>query len=312
MQNNQIHARAGFWEMEWLTQFFTWLFMVLSRLAEPLTSLSALYIIIETGVKSLHAAAVENFALACLLGAPEIIAPGAFILASQAAAQGRRNAARVIYTCAALFIAMTGVTLADLFLWKLDGQPLAMLMFARCGVAIGYSIAFRIVTQQAHVTHPATSHGANPPTRQPANPPQQPATNPPTAPVINPPNAGVSGGPSTPPIPATNPPAQPATPAAPATPESALPAASPEVANPPTRQILATKARQRTRHEPASMKRQIPATMAANQTTEQRILAYRRQHPEASQKEIAAALSVSLRSVQRYDRAKPALHIVNS
>ena len=45
---------SGFWhaikELQFITSFFSWFFMLLSRLAEPCMLLAVLYVIIEAGI----------------------------------------------------------------------------------------------------------------------------------------------------------------------------------------------------------------------------------------------------------------------
>ncbi len=82
-----------------------------------------------------------------MIAAPEIILPGGFILAGEIRAQGNR-AATLLYASCWLFVALTCVTLADVFAWKLSPTDpgFAALMWGRCVASVGYSILFRVIT----------------------------------------------------------------------------------------------------------------------------------------------------------------------
>ncbi|MBV9690949.1 MAG: hypothetical protein JO202_14720, partial [Ktedonobacteraceae bacterium] len=149
-------------ELEFVTAFFTWLFMAASRLAEPLMSISAIYIIICAGIPAWKADALYNSGMAVMIAAPEIILPGAFVLAGQASERGDKKA-RALHAVAWLFVGLTFFTLADLFVFHLSGDALNVLMWGRCAVGIGYSILLRVLT-----------HGQ--PLQQAAPPPAEPPT----------------------------------------------------------------------------------------------------------------------------------------
>ena len=135
----------GITELEFVTAFFTWLFMAASRLAEPLMSISAIYIIICAGIPAWKVDALYNSGMAVMIAAPEIILPGAFVLAGQASERGDKKA-WTLYAIAWLFVGLTFFTLADLFIFHLSGDALSALMWGRCAVGIGYSILLRVLT----------------------------------------------------------------------------------------------------------------------------------------------------------------------
>lgn len=108
-------------------------------------TLSTIYIIIEAGVSGFGSTWLHNLAVAIMISAPEIILPGGFILASEIRAQGNRRWWMLSGMCWA-FVILTGVTLADLFIWHLKGDAFAALMWGRCAAAVGYSILFRVIT----------------------------------------------------------------------------------------------------------------------------------------------------------------------
>ena len=158
---HQQKNRFDFWqaikELEFITAFFTWFFMLLSRLAEPLMSLSAIYIILCAGIPTWRIQAAYNTGVACMIAAPEIILPGAFVLAGIASERGDKKA-WLLHSVSWLFVLLTMFTLADLFIFHLEGPALDALMWARCAVGIGYSILLRVLTHgQAH--NPAVPAG---------------------------------------------------------------------------------------------------------------------------------------------------------
>src|SRR5579871_6554979 len=110
-------------ELEFVTDSFTWLFRLMSRGAEALMTLATIYIIVETGVAASSASSdptmLHKVCIGIMIAAPEIILPGGFILAGEIRrAQGSR-AAWLLYASCWLFVALTCVTLADVFAWKL-------------------------------------------------------------------------------------------------------------------------------------------------------------------------------------------------
>src|ERR1051326_7061289 len=104
--------------LEFLSRFFSWFFMLLSRLAEPLMLVSILYIVIEAGVPRLAVYVLHETTVAIMISAPEIILPGAFAIAAQSRAAGKPY--RLLYTVSWCFVALTGVTLLSLFVFHLD------------------------------------------------------------------------------------------------------------------------------------------------------------------------------------------------
>src|SRR5690242_6436287 len=79
-------------ELRFITAFFTWLFLLLSRLAEPLMTLSAIYIILCAGIPQWKLESLYNTGVAVMIGSPEVILPGSFVLAGQYSARGDARA----------------------------------------------------------------------------------------------------------------------------------------------------------------------------------------------------------------------------
>jgi hypothetical protein len=142
---NQSQTRRDFWqalkELDFLSAFFSWFFMLLTRLSEPLMLLATLYIVAEAGVPAIAFPVVHNLAIGVMITAPEIILPGSFVVASRS-----QEHARILYAVCWLFVLLTLVTLVSLFVWHLAGTSLAWLMCARCAAAVGYSILMRVMS----------------------------------------------------------------------------------------------------------------------------------------------------------------------
>ncbi len=147
-----IHA---FQTLEFIRAFFTWFFMLLARLAEPLLMLSVIYVIVEQAVKPLHSMAIEYLAIAIMVSAPEVMIAGSFKIASVARQQGQKLATLLYITCW-LFIALLLLTVADVLIFHLSGTALELLMFFRCAVSVGYSIIMRVMPHQEEASEQAS------------------------------------------------------------------------------------------------------------------------------------------------------------
>jgi hypothetical protein len=136
------YARIPTWlrDLVFVTDFFSWLFALCSRLAEPLMLLCTLYIVAEAGVPAIAQPALHNLAIGIMICAPEIILPGSFVVAARA-----QEHARLLFAVCWTFVALTLLTLISLFVWHFTGAALAWLMCARCAAAIGYSILMRVM-----------------------------------------------------------------------------------------------------------------------------------------------------------------------
>jgi hypothetical protein len=127
-------------DLVFVTDFFSWLFALCSRLAEPLMLLCTLYIVAEAGVPAIALPALHNLAIGIMICAPEIILPGSFVVAARA-----QEHARLLFAVCWTFVGLTFVTLISLFVWHFTGASLAWLMCARCAAAVGYSILMRVM-----------------------------------------------------------------------------------------------------------------------------------------------------------------------
>ena len=137
------YARIPSWlrDLAFVTDFFSWLFALCSRLAEPLMLLCTLYIVAEAGVPAIALPALHNLAIGIMICAPEIILPGSFVVAARA-----QEHARLLFTVCWIFVGLTLLTLISLFVWHFTGTSLAWLMCARCAAAVGYSILMRVMS----------------------------------------------------------------------------------------------------------------------------------------------------------------------
>lgn len=128
-------------ELDFLSAFFSWFFMLLSRLSEPLMLLATLYVVAEAGVPSIALPSLHNVAIGIMITAPEIILPGSFVVAARS-----QEHARLLFVVCWTFVALTLLTLISLFVWHFTGDALAWLMCARCAAAVGYSILMRVMS----------------------------------------------------------------------------------------------------------------------------------------------------------------------
>lgn len=137
-------------DLQFVTDFFSWLFALFSRLAEPFMLLCTLYIVAEAGVPAIAVPALHDTAIGIMICAPEVILPGSFVVASRA-----QDHARLLYAICWTFVSLTLLTLISLFVWHFTGEALAWLMCARCAAAVGYSILMRVM-HHSQVVHQQT------------------------------------------------------------------------------------------------------------------------------------------------------------
>jgi len=160
----QFQPKTDLWqaikELEFISSFFSWLFMLCSRLAEPCMLLATIYIIIEAGISGAAVPALHNLSVAIMIAAPEIILPGAFVVAKLAKEKGEE--ARPLSIICWLFVTLTLTTLASLFLFHFDKTAIAVIMCARCAVGVGYSILVRMLSHTRLAT-PNQSQAPQPP-----------------------------------------------------------------------------------------------------------------------------------------------------
>jgi len=145
MQQGTVPTKQSLWQalkdLDFLSSFFSWFFMLLTRLSEPLMLLSTLYVVAETGVPVIALPALHNLAIGIMITAPEVILPGSFVVAARA-----QKHARLLFAICWTFVVLTLITLISLFVWHLTGGALAWLMCARCAAAVGYSILMRVMS----------------------------------------------------------------------------------------------------------------------------------------------------------------------
>jgi len=131
-------------ELQFISSFFSWFFMLLSRLAEPCMLLAVLYVVIEAGIPVVATVTLHNLAVAVMIAAPEIILPGAFVITKQAKEHGQEN--RPLLAICWLFVLLTLITLVSLFVLHLDREAISIIMCFRCAAGVGYSILVRMLS----------------------------------------------------------------------------------------------------------------------------------------------------------------------
>ena len=142
-------------ELDFLSTFFSWFFMLLTRLSEPLMLLATLYVIAQAGVPAIAWTPLYNLSIGIMITAPELILPGSFVVAART-----HDHAKLLFTMCWIFVALTVLTLISLFVWHLSGEALAWLMCARCAAAVGYSILMRVMAH-GQVVHSQDARAAN-------------------------------------------------------------------------------------------------------------------------------------------------------
>jgi hypothetical protein len=133
--------------LAFITRGGNWLFLFMSRLAEPLMFFATLYVIAETVLPQLFKAAtfagVSNVAIIVLNIAPELILPGCFLQAGMAA-----ESQRWMYkSMGVVFMLLTFATLAS-FIWTAPAGVVSVILFFRCSAGVLYSLLVRMTPQQ--------------------------------------------------------------------------------------------------------------------------------------------------------------------
>jgi hypothetical protein len=137
--------------LAFITRGGNWLFLLLSRLAEPLMFLSVLYVIAETVLPGLFKARMLlDISSACIIvlnTAPEVILPGCFMQANQAP----EGQAWMYKAMGWVFIGLTFITLAS-FIWSFPAGAVSVILFFRCAAGVLYSLLVRMTPQRIDVT----------------------------------------------------------------------------------------------------------------------------------------------------------------
>src|SRR6266852_786090 len=133
--------------LAFITRGGNWLFLFMSRLAEPMMFLSTLYVIAETVLPGLFKAAafvqISSVSIIILNIAPEVILPGCFMQASMAEEQQRW----MYKAMGVVFILLTFVTLAS-FIWDFPAGAVSVILFFRCAAGVLYSLLVRMTPQR--------------------------------------------------------------------------------------------------------------------------------------------------------------------
>jgi hypothetical protein len=128
--------------LAFITRGGNWLFLLMSRLAEPLMFLSTLYVIAETVLPAMFKASSLVHLSGVSITAPEVILPGCFMQARMAEEKQRW----MYKSMGVLFILLTFVTLAS-FIWSFSAGVVAVILFFRCAAGVLYSLLVRISPQ---------------------------------------------------------------------------------------------------------------------------------------------------------------------
>lgn len=151
---NQPHVNQSQWQayrqelhsLAFITRGGNWLFLLLSRLAEPLMFLSVLYVIAETILPALFVSSLlmtlSRICLIILNLAPEIILPGCFMQAGLA----DKSQAWKFKSMGVVFLLLTFVTLAS-FIWQFPAGVVNVILFFRCSAGVLYSLLVRMTPQ---------------------------------------------------------------------------------------------------------------------------------------------------------------------
>ncbi len=136
--------------LAFITRSGNWLFLLLSRLAEPLMFLSVLYVIAETVLPGLFKAhmllGISSACIIVLNTAPEVILPGCFMQASMA----KEDQAWMYKAMGSVFIGLTFITLAS-FIWSFPAGAVSVILFFRCAAGVLYSLLVRMTPQRIDV-----------------------------------------------------------------------------------------------------------------------------------------------------------------
>lgn len=132
--------------LAFITRGGNWLFLLMSRLAEPFMFFSTLYVIAETVLPGLFKAPaylqISSVSIIILNIAPEVILPGCFMQAGMA----EENRQWMYKAMGCVFIALTFVTLAS-FIWDFPVGAVSVILFFRCAAGVLYSLLVRMTPQ---------------------------------------------------------------------------------------------------------------------------------------------------------------------
>lgn len=137
---------------EWISSVTKSLFKLASYIVELPMVASGVYIMIATGVHGWNNFDTFNLAMAVLLAAPEILAPGAFFRAETMQSRGKTRAARVTRWLASAMLFFAALTFSSIMIFHWDANIMQGIMFFRVMTSLGYSIITRVDMEQgAHI-----------------------------------------------------------------------------------------------------------------------------------------------------------------
>lgn len=139
-----IQGIKSFVAWEWISSVTKSLFKLASYIVELPMVASGVYIMIATGISGANNPHWYNLAFGMLLGAPEVLAPGAFFRAETMEARGKTKVARVTRWIASAMLFFAALTFSSVMIFHFPDEVLQAIMFCRVMTALGYSIITRI------------------------------------------------------------------------------------------------------------------------------------------------------------------------
>ena len=139
-----IQGIKSFVAWEWISSVTKSLFKLASYIVELPMVASGVYIMIATGVPGWNNPDTFNLAMAVLLAAPEILAPGAFFRAETMQSRGKLRAAKVTRWLASAMLFFAALTFSSIMIFHFSEQVLQAVMFFRVMTSLGYSIITRV------------------------------------------------------------------------------------------------------------------------------------------------------------------------
>jgi hypothetical protein len=124
-----------------ISSFSKGLSEILAGAGEPLMRYAAIYLALATGVSVIKWMPLYNFAQGLVIATPEFVLLGALSVAEIACESDRdRKWGRLLYWICALLALIMIATFVDIFIYQFPDVAIKGLNFARCLVAVGFSV----------------------------------------------------------------------------------------------------------------------------------------------------------------------------
>lgn len=136
----------AFFDLEWIPAVGKWILKFASYSIEIPMVISAIYIMLVSGIPGWKDALWYDRSIGLLLASPEILLPGAIIRATSMFQRGEVKKAKVTIWIISAMAGLTALTLALIMIFHLDeSSPLmACVLFLRILASLAYSIITRI------------------------------------------------------------------------------------------------------------------------------------------------------------------------